>query len=146
MKTCPSALERNINSVYSIEIQNKNGMINCKSYFPNVTALTLNSRFLNENINSLLIGLNNIIPLKQITKLNFDLPCNSLSEIIELLHYIPNIHTFKVNSLTFEITDLMLIENSETFHYLTNIHRFEFYHLLLKDKDLLSIETNKISF
>jgi hypothetical protein len=125
MKTCPSALERNINSVHSIEIQDKDGMINCKNYFPNITELTLNSSFLNGSKTSLLIWLNNIIPLKQITKLSLDLPCNSSSEMIELLHSIPNIHTFKVNSLTFEITDLISIENSEIFQLLSTTNNIK---------------------
>lgn len=83
-KTYLSDLERNINSVHSIEVPDEKGIINCEYYFPNATELTLNGRFLNESKNSLL---NNIIPFNQITQLTLDLPRGTLSKIIELLHY-----------------------------------------------------------
>ncbi|CAF1375082.1 unnamed protein product [Rotaria sp. Silwood1] len=119
MKMYSSRPKHQINSVQFVKIEEYEDIINCKYDFPNATELTILYCYEKQNQNFLLTSFNNIIPLKQLTKLVIDSYSNSFIEIIELLLLSPNIHIFQIDLVSLEYSDLISIENSETYQLLS---------------------------
>ncbi|CAF4420974.1 unnamed protein product, partial [Adineta steineri] len=100
----PNAPAIHLKSVQDVQIQNEAELLNCKYFFPNVTTLTLENGFSNR-YQSIAINLNRVLPLIHLTKLILDCRYLSLTNLIELLRFAPNIHTIKFNSLPRYKTD-----------------------------------------
>ncbi|CAF3834939.1 unnamed protein product [Rotaria sp. Silwood1] len=115
----------NINPVQFIKIQEQEEIINCRYYFPNAIELTLSYSYEKKNQNILLTSFNNIIPLKQLTKLVIHICPDRFVEIIELLLLSPNIHTFEIHCVSLKYSDLISIENSETFQLLSKTNNIK---------------------
>ncbi|CAF1253628.1 unnamed protein product [Rotaria sp. Silwood1] len=115
MKNSSFDRKHKINSVQHLKSEEHEDIINYKYYFPNVTKLTLSHFFKKQNTNFLSTSFNNIIPLKQLTKLIIETDFDSFVEIIDLLYLSPNIHTFQIDLVSHEYTDLISIENNRTF-------------------------------
>ena len=109
-----------INAVQSVKIQQQEeDIINCKYDFSNATELTILYYLEKNNEDFLLTSFNNIIPLKQLTKLVIEIYADTFIDIIELLLLSPNIHIFQVGRVSFNYSDLITIENSEIFELLS---------------------------
>ncbi|CAF3944046.1 unnamed protein product, partial [Rotaria sp. Silwood1] len=91
-------VETSKDSVQHVYIHNTNAMEQCLSYFPNAIELTLSETF-HVPRDSIVISLNRIIPLRQLTKLTFDYHHFPFEQVIELLHFTPNVHTLKLDSI-----------------------------------------------
>ncbi|CAF1127888.1 unnamed protein product [Rotaria sordida] len=115
----------NINPVQFVKIQEQEEIINCRYYFPNAIELTLSYFYEKKNQNFHLTSFNNIIPLKQLTKLVIHICPDRFVEIIELLLLSPNIHTFEIHCESLKYFDLILIENSETFQLLSKTNNIK---------------------
>ena len=112
--------KHNINAVQSVKIQQQQeDIINCKYDFSNATELTILYYLEKNNEDFLLTSFNNIIPLKQLTKLVIEIYADTFIDIIELLLLSPNIHIFQVGRVSFNYSDLITIENSEIFELLS---------------------------
>ncbi|CAF1075098.1 unnamed protein product [Rotaria sp. Silwood1] len=140
-KTCLNIRDNNLKSVRHVHIQNKKAMINYNYYFPNVIALTIDDDF-TKSCDSFSTILGNIIPLKQLTKLIIECSQFSFREIIELLCFMPNIHTLIFLSMPKFKGKYHIIKPSEKFQLLSNINtitdmtiigslKFEENHLLI---------------
>ncbi|CAF3869536.1 unnamed protein product [Rotaria sp. Silwood1] len=140
-KTCLNIRDNNLKSVRHVHIQNKKAMINYNYYFPNVIALTIDDDF-TKSCDSFSTILGNIIPLKQLTKLIIESSQFSFREIIELLCFMPNIHTLIFLSMPKFKGKYHIIKPSEKFQLLSNINtitdmtiigslKFEENHLLI---------------
>ena len=109
-----------INAVQSVKIQQQEeDIINCKYDFSNATELPILYYLEKNNEDFLLTSFNNIIPLKQLTKLVIEIYADTFIDIIELLLLSPNIHIFQVGRVSFNYSDLITIENSEIFELLS---------------------------
>ncbi|CAF3461390.1 unnamed protein product [Rotaria sp. Silwood2] len=140
-KTCLNIRDNNLKSVRHVHIQNKKAMINYNYYFPNVVALTIDGDF-TKSCDSFSTILRNIIPLKQLTKLIIECSPFSFREIIELLCFMPNIHTLIFLSMPKFKGKYHIIKQSEKFRLFSNINtitdmtiigslKFEENHLLI---------------
>ncbi len=118
-KTCLNSQKTNLQSVRHVNIQSEKGMINCTHYFPNTNALTLGDNFTRHR-NSIFTSLNNIIPLKQLSKLNIQLKNFSFTKIIELLCFMPNIHILELDSMSLFGNTIQTIEQNESFRLVSN--------------------------
>ena len=109
-----------INAVQSVKIQQQEeDIIYCKYDFSNTTELPILYYLEKNNEDFLLTSFNNIIPLKQLTKLVIEIYADTFIDIIELLLLSPNIHIFQVGRVSFNYSDLITIENSEIFELLS---------------------------
>ena len=87
----------------------------CRNYFPYATELTLSYDDVSVDRNHPLIILNDIVPLKQLTKLNINIESFPLKRMIELLYSTSNIHTLTIKDVCFSKEELLSIQQSETF-------------------------------
>ncbi|CAF4045664.1 unnamed protein product [Adineta steineri] len=115
----PNAPAIHLKSVQDVQIQNEAELVNCKYFFPNVTTLTLENGFSNR-YQSIATNLNRVLPLIHLTKLILDCRYLSLTNLIELLRFAPNVHTIKFNSLPRYKTDSKSIEENETFQLVSS--------------------------
>jgi hypothetical protein len=102
-----------------VNIQNENALINCNHYFPNTTGLTLGANFTRHR-DSVFTTLNNIIPLKQLTKLNIELRNFPFTKIIELLCFMPNIHILGMHSMSLHENTIEFMAQNDNFRLLSN--------------------------
>ncbi|CAF1104557.1 unnamed protein product [Rotaria sp. Silwood1] len=121
-----------IHSVNHLLIQTKKAVINCKNYFPNVTEITLFHNFIYESKNSLSNQFKKIFPLKQLTKLAIHSNLSCFSKMIELLRYIPYIHTLNMELLSFDdpqrsyhLTNSYVLQQNETFRLVSKINNIQ---------------------
>jgi len=114
-----NSLQTNVDSVRHVCIHKSNPMKQFGSYFTNANELTL-SKTLDVPRNSMVTYLNHIIPLRQLTKLT--LACHRLpfKQVIELLHFTPNIHTLKLDSILLYRTDSVSIQQNDIFQLVSN--------------------------
>ncbi|CAF5069055.1 unnamed protein product [Rotaria sp. Silwood1] len=96
-------------------------MEQCLSYFPNAIELTLSETF-HVPRDSIVISLNRIIPLRQLTKLTFDYHHFPFEQVIELLHFTPNVHTLKLDSILLYQRSSFLIEQNEIFQKVSKMN------------------------
>jgi hypothetical protein len=120
-----NCLKNSINSVDHIYIKQEQAVDDCRNYFPHATQLTLSYKDVNVNENSLLILLNHIIPLTQLTKLNINLEPFLFKTMIELLYSTPNIHTLTVENVCFNEKEFISIEQSETFQLVSTKNKIK---------------------
>jgi hypothetical protein len=112
-------LQTNVDSVRHVCIDKSNAMKQFGGHFTNANELTLWKKF-DVPRDSIVIDLNRIIPLRQLTKLT--LVCHRLpfKQVIELLHFTPNIHTLKLDSMLFYRTDSVSIQQNDIFQLVSN--------------------------
>jgi hypothetical protein len=103
----------------------------CVNYFPNATELTIKKYFRSPD-DSISITLNRIVPLKQITKLVIDSYEFSFEQMVELIRFIPNLHTLKLHLSHRYETSPELIEQSDNFQYVS--HRNKIKNLELPER------------
>ncbi|CAF3977440.1 unnamed protein product [Rotaria sp. Silwood1] len=114
-------VETSKDSVQHVYIHNTNAMEQCLSYFPNAIELTLSETF-HVPRDSIVISLNRIIPLRQLTKLTFDYHHFPFEQVIELLHFTPNVHTLKLDSILLYQRSSFLIEQNEIFQKVSKMN------------------------
>ncbi|CAF1061356.1 unnamed protein product [Rotaria sordida] len=121
-----------IHSVNHLLIQTKKAVINCQNYFPNVTEITLFHNFIHESKNSLSNQFKKIFPLKQLTKLVIHSNLCCFSKMIELLRYIPYIHTLNIELLSFDdpqrsyhLTNSYVLQQNETFRLVSRTNNIQ---------------------
>ncbi|CAF3747870.1 unnamed protein product [Rotaria sordida] len=121
-----------IHSVNHLLIQTKKAVINCQNYFPNVTEITLFHNFIHESKNSLSNQFKKIFPLKQLTKLVIHSNLSCFSKMIELLRYIPYIHTLNIELLSFDdpqrsyhLTNSYVLQQNETFRLVSRTNNIQ---------------------
>ncbi|CAF1387782.1 unnamed protein product [Adineta steineri] len=110
-------------SVIHLDIQCENALMNCRTYFPNVTKLTFACGD-NEEKNkvSLLPTLNHILPVKQLMTLHFVRFYQSLTLIYKLLTIASNVHTLTLRVGGISDKDAMLNQQSEKFQIVSKIN------------------------
>ncbi|CAF1261998.1 unnamed protein product [Rotaria sordida] len=113
---CPHVQEMNLNSVKHVHICCKRIANNSLKYFPNATQLTIKYYF---NVSA--DTLNRIIPLKQITILIIDLYTFSFEQLINLLYFLPNIHTLKCNFINYNENNLL----NDIFQYVSKTNKIK---------------------
>ncbi|CAF3943893.1 unnamed protein product [Rotaria sordida] len=119
-ENCLHNQETNLDLVDHVHIQGEKTMLSCLNYFPNATNLTLSHSF-NKSIDEIIINLNQILPLIQLTTLSIDCDGFSFDKVIELIHFTPNIHTLKVYSMNlYRIDSILPIQKSKTFRLVSN--------------------------
>lgn len=101
--------------VRCLNIDNKQAMITCQRYFPNITELKISNYTFNTNEHSLLANLNNIISLERLTKVDISDICCSFLDIIELLLNARNIQTLAIDFHS-DYTELTSFQRNERFH------------------------------
>jgi len=101
--------------VRSLDIHNKQAMITCQRYFPNVTELKISNCTFNANEHSFLANLNNIISIERLTKVDISDICCSFSDIVELLSHAGNIQTLAIDFHS-DSSELILFQRNERFH------------------------------
>jgi hypothetical protein len=106
--------QTNVDSVRHVCIHKSNTMKQFGGHFTNANELTLSKTF-DVPRDSIGIHLNRIISLRQLTKLT--LACHRLpfKQVIELLHFTPNIHTLKLDSILLYRTDSVSIQQNDIF-------------------------------
>ncbi|CAF1484379.1 unnamed protein product [Rotaria sordida] len=110
----------NLNSFKHVYIGNKKTANNCIKYFPNATQLTIKYYFnISDDSNSIIF--NRIIPVKQITKLTIDCYYFSFQQLINLLHFLPNIHILKWNFINYNENNLL----NDTFEYVSKTNKIK---------------------
>jgi hypothetical protein len=112
-------LQTNVDSVRHVCIDKSNAMKQFGGHFTNANELTLWKKF-DVPRDSIVIDLNRIIPLRQLTKLT--LACHRLpfKQVIELLHFTPNIHTLELDSILLYRTDSVSIQQNDIFQLVSN--------------------------
>ena len=104
-------LRTNVDSVRHLSIHNASKMKQFGGQFINATELTLCEQF--EVLrDSLVIDLNRVIPLKQLTQLTFECHRLSFKQLIELLHSTPTIQTLNFDSVFLYRMDSVSIQQS----------------------------------
>ncbi|CAF1324374.1 unnamed protein product, partial [Rotaria sordida] len=112
--------DTNIDSVSHVEIENEKIIIDCVNYFPNTTKLTLWNDTINISEYSLSTTLNQILPLQQLTTLVI-LDCyDQFINIIELLSFAINIHTFIIKFTVLNKNNLIVYYQCENFQLVSN--------------------------
>lgn len=101
--------------VRCLNIDNKQAMITCQRYFPNITELKISNYTFNTNEHSFLANLNNIISLERLTKVDISDICCSFLDIIELLLNARNIQTLAIDFHS-DYTELTSFQRNERFH------------------------------
>jgi len=115
----PQRLKSTKDPIHHVYIHNANAMKQFVDDFPNATELTLSETF-DVPRNSISTDLNRIIPLKQLTKLTLECHRFPIVQIIELLHFTPNVHTLKLDSVLFYGTDSVSIQQNDIFQIVSN--------------------------
>ena len=90
-------------------------------YFSKVTKVTLADTF-NIPCHLLATSLNRIIHLRQLSKLTINSLNIPFDEVVELLHFTPNIHTLELDSISIPGTDSLSIQQNEKFRLISNIN------------------------
>ncbi|CAF1384714.1 unnamed protein product [Rotaria socialis] len=116
--------KRNFKSVKHIYICGKRAVNNSASYFPNVTELTVKN-YARTYHGSIFIALDQIIPLKQLSKLIID--CNDfpIKELLNLISLTPNLRTLKWNFQSIDETKSKLIQQSEIFQSTSSTNKIQ---------------------
>ncbi len=116
---CEEPESNNVDSVRHVCIHKSNTMKQFEGHFTNVNELTLSETF-DIPHDSIVIHLNRIIPLRQLTKLTLACHRSPFKQVIELLHFTPNIHTLKLDSILFYRTDSVSIQQNDIFQLVSN--------------------------
>ncbi|CAF1367157.1 unnamed protein product [Rotaria sordida] len=123
-KYCSDDQKINLNTVHFVRIENIKAINDCNNYFPNVTELTLICKSIYENQIRLSSILNSILPLKQLTKLIFDIYHYRLTTIIELLYFTSNIHTLVLNCTSLcEASFIFILQYNKNFQLISKINK-----------------------
>jgi hypothetical protein len=85
-------------SVHHVTVHNIDAMKQFAAHFPNATELTLIESF-NASRHSLLNTLRPSIPLEQLSKLTLRCHRIPFEQILELLHFTPNMHTLALDTI-----------------------------------------------
>jgi hypothetical protein len=126
MKSDFSGGQKNsIDSVDHVHIKEEQKITDYITYFPNATELTLFGEYMyiEENILSLSVIFNRIVPLVQLAKLNINVEYFYFERMIELLCSAPNIHTLTVDRLLFIKDDFVSLQETETFRPVSTVNR-----------------------
>ncbi|CAF4707771.1 unnamed protein product [Rotaria sp. Silwood1] len=113
----------NLNTVHFVRIEDIKAINDCNNYFPNATELTLICKSINENQIHLSPILNSILPLKQLTKLVFDIYHYRFATIIELLYFTSNIHTLILNCTSLCESSFIFIQQHKTFQLVSKTNK-----------------------
>jgi hypothetical protein len=126
MKSDFSGGQKNsIDSVHHVHIEEEQKITDYITYFPNATELTLfgECMYIEENILSLSVIFNRIVPLVQLAKLNVNVEYFYFERMIKLLSSAPNIHTLTVDRLHFIKDDFVSLQQTETFRLVSTVNR-----------------------
>ncbi|CAF1288481.1 unnamed protein product [Rotaria sordida] len=116
-----SRFDINKDPIHHIYIHNTEMIKEFVNNFSNITDLIFAETF-DVPRESIITNLNRFIQLKQFTKLNFECHRFPFEQIIELLHFIKNIHTLKLDSILLYRTNSILIQQNETFRIVFNMN------------------------
>ncbi|CAF1501607.1 unnamed protein product, partial [Rotaria sordida] len=118
-QTCSNIQEKNLNSVKHLYITSKEIEDNCVNYFPNVNGLSIKT-----SVDSIIITLHRMIPLRQLTKLVINSYVCYMKDIINLLYFTPNVHTLNV-SLLFCNININSNKQNEKFQYVLKKNKIQ---------------------
>jgi hypothetical protein len=126
-----------LNSVRFVRIEDVELLNDCNNYFPNATELSLSFKSINENQNYLSVILSRIVPLKQLTKLVFDINYYRSKTLFELLLFASNIQTLILNCTSLCESSFILIQQYETFQLVLKTNKI--INLIIKTECTLEV-------
>ncbi len=126
-----------MNSVRFVRIEDVELLNDCNNYFPNATELSLSFKSINENQNYLSVILSRIVPLKQLTKLVFDINYYRSKTLFELLLFASNIQTLILNCTSLCESSFILIQQYETFQLVLKTNKI--INLIIKTECTLEV-------
>ncbi|CAF1287375.1 unnamed protein product [Rotaria sp. Silwood1] len=121
--------EININSVTHLSIYNEEAIYNSINYFPNVIQLSIDYPFKTSNY-SISTTLNRLLPLKQLTRLNFGHYIFPFEEIVKLLCFTRNLSVLQFEFSLRNETDIKSIQESETFQFVSKTNKIKILNIL----------------
>ncbi|CAF4723425.1 unnamed protein product [Rotaria sp. Silwood1] len=121
---CSQIQKENYHLVKHFYICSKKIKDNYLSYFSNVNQLTVKHHFETSN-DSIPTTLHRMIPLKQLTKLVIEYYKFSFIEIIQFLHFTPNLYALKLDYLPFSHLSFNVIKPNEVFQYVSNRNKIK---------------------
>ncbi|CAF3950559.1 unnamed protein product [Rotaria sordida] len=107
-----------IHSASHLTIRQQMNTITCSSHFPNITKLTLNANFLDEN-GQFIRDINRIISLSKLKYLLMDEQELRIDQLIELLTFTSNIHSLTFAQMFFLDFHSLSIEQTDMFHQIS---------------------------
>ena len=153
---CSFPLENNLQCVKHFRISGQELPINSINYFPNVTQMTIEHSSLKPD-ESILINLNHLIPLQQLTHLNIEYNWFPLEDVIRLIGSTPSLHTLKLHFAYIAEKDLKFLEQSVIFQdvsaknqirhvYCSNrceLTKIQFFMKLFPQMEYFHVSTNR---
>ncbi|UJR13138.1 hypothetical protein I4U23_000162 [Adineta vaga] len=112
---CENETRNVFKSVDHVQILNEKVMEKCNDYFPNATKLTIKNDFCADACRSIPTSFGRILHLQKLQTLIIKCDDLPLSKLIELLTYIPNLHTLIFQIMSLYEENKISIEQSETF-------------------------------
>ncbi|CAF4947184.1 unnamed protein product, partial [Rotaria sp. Silwood1] len=116
-----SRFDINEDPIHHICIHSTNMIKKSIGNFPNATKLTFCETF-EVPRDSIIIDLNRLLPLKQLTKLNIECHHFSFEQLIDLLQFTPNVHVLKLDSILLYRTDSVSIQQNELSKLVSNMN------------------------
>jgi hypothetical protein len=116
--------ENNLNAVKHVYICSKQAKNYSVNYFPNATELTIEKYFQTPD-DSISTTLNRVVPLNQLTKLVIECYSFPFEEIIQLIRFIPNLSSLKLDLLSINDNSYKLIKESEAFSYVSKMNKIK---------------------
>lgn len=104
--------ENSLDGVCHINIAGDDVLRNCINRFSGVTELTLSGPF-SDLIDQTVAGLTRILPLTTLTRLSINDRSFLFEQVIDLLVYLPNIHTLKIAHTAFYTADFVYKKKHE---------------------------------
>ncbi|CAF3637957.1 unnamed protein product [Rotaria socialis] len=123
--------EMNLNLVKHVYTDEILTLIRSKNYFPNVIQLTILSSFKISD-DSILPIINHLIPLNQLTQINFLSTCDLLNGLLKLLCFTSNLNSLTFNSLLMGECTVKLLPQNEKFQYIASANKIKNLHILHK--------------
>ncbi|CAF3841478.1 unnamed protein product [Rotaria sp. Silwood1] len=111
----------NEDPIHHICIHSTNMIKKSIGNFPNASKLTFCETF-EVPCDSIIIDLNRLLPLKQLTKLNIECHHFSFEQLIDLLQFTPNVHVLKLDSILLYRTDSVSIQQNELSKLVSNMN------------------------
>ena len=123
---CPHVQENNLNSVKKVTIRNQPTKSNPVNYFPNATELNLvYCGHGSSSVEPIIPILPRIVPLEQLTKLHIGVAYFPFEEMVELIHFTPNLQTLKLHFLSLNKTCSKLIKQTDMFRYVLKTNKIK---------------------
>lgn len=111
---CSNPYESNLDIVEHVRIDSKHASTSSGYYFPNARELTLKTCLTTPDTH-LATALNRILPVQQLTKLNFEYIDCPFERIVDLIRFTPYLHTLKISFLSISKKSMQVLQQNPIF-------------------------------